>query len=84
MLPLFDAVWGALTPAERARLLALLISCPDADGDGSVTFADLEIVLDAWGTTVPAGTAGDVTGDGLVDFADLNGVLDRWGEGCME
>ena len=55
----------------------------DATGDGAVNFADLNAVLDAWGS---AGPEGDVhpapEGDGAVNFADLNLVLDQWGTTC--
>ncbi len=46
----------------------------DADGDGAVTMADLEQVLDDWAQTglLP----GDVTADERVDFDDLSLVLD--------
>ncbi|MCA9312177.1 MAG: hypothetical protein KDA21_13270, partial [Phycisphaerales bacterium] len=59
-------------------------ACPgDADGDGLVTLADLNEVLDAWGQPVtPPGTGPDVQPDGAVDFADLDVVLDAWGSDC--
>ncbi len=48
----------------------------DADGDGNVTFSDLNLLLDQWGT---AGPEGDFDNSGAVDFADLNELLDNWG-----
>ncbi len=48
----------------------------DLDGDGSVTAADLAILLGTWGT---AGPAGDLNFDGLVDAADLAILLGTWG-----
>jgi hypothetical protein len=50
----------------------------DADGDGAVTFVDLNIVLSSFGA-VGAMLAGDVTCDGRVDFVDLNVVLSNFG-----
>lgn len=56
--------------------------CPDANGDNSVDFADLEILLDNWGAIVTPGTNGDVNNSGSVNFADLNLLLDAWGTTC--
>jgi hypothetical protein len=49
----------------------------DADGDGDVDFADLLLVLSAWGPC-PAPCASDFDGDGAVGFADLLFVLSNW------
>ena len=58
-------------------------NCPgDADGDGTVTFDDLTLVLGNFGTSVPPGTIGDVNGDGMVDFDDLTLVLGNFGATC--
>ncbi|MCA9311338.1 MAG: hypothetical protein KDA21_09045 [Phycisphaerales bacterium] len=51
----------------------------DADGDRDVDFADLEILLDLWGTGDPSA---DFNGTGRIDFADLNILLDNWGNSC--
>ncbi len=57
------------------------VSClGDANGDGIVNFADLNIVLSEFGQ-VGVGLQGDVTGDGTVNFADLNLILSNFG-GC--
>ncbi len=50
----------------------------DVNGDGSVNFADLNIVLSHFGEVGP-GIPGDADGDGDVDFADLNIVLSNFG-----
>ncbi len=47
----------------------------DLDGDGSVTGADLTILLAAWGTK---GGAADLDGDGSVGGADLTLLLAAW------
>jgi len=49
----------------------------DANGDGIVNLADLNIVLGNFGQTTDEG---DVTGDGVVNLADLNLVLGNFGE----
>lgn len=54
----------------------------DANGDWLVNFADLNIVLGAFGQTVTPNTNGDVNGDGVVNFADLNIVLGSFGRVC--
>jgi len=55
-------------------------ACPgDANGDGMVDLADLNLVLANFGTN---GSDGDVNGDGVVDLADLNLVLANFGSGC--
>ncbi|MFI4855991.1 MAG: choice-of-anchor B family protein [Phycisphaerales bacterium JB065] len=48
----------------------------DANGDGAVDLADLNMVLANFGQTT---SDGDVTGDGSVDLADLNLVLAEFG-----
>ncbi len=69
------ATWHA---AVAARLVG------DANGDNVVNFADLNIVLSAFGTLTKGGVAGgDVNGDGRVDFVDLNIVLSDFGRACL-
>ncbi len=55
------------------------VECGDANGDGSVDFADLNIVLSNWGEPGPDG---DLNQSGMVDFADLNLVLGGWDQPC--
>lgn len=49
----------------------------DANGDGLVNFADLNIVISAFNTS-GADIPGDLDDDGDVDFADLNEVLSNF------
>ncbi len=56
--------------------------CPaDVNGDGTVDFADLNIVLSEYNTSAP-GSPADVDQDGDVDFADLNLVLSAYNAPC--
>jgi hypothetical protein len=48
----------------------------DLNGDGSVTAADLAILLSNWGSCV--GCAADFDGNGFVDAADLSTLLSVW------
>lgn len=58
--------------------------CPgDANGDGQVGFADLNLVLSQFNVTGP-NLPGDVNDDGQVGFADLNLVLSAFNTPCFE
>jgi hypothetical protein len=52
----------------------------DANNDGIVNLADLNLVLGNFGQTVEPNTNGDVTGDGQVNLSDLNLVLANFGQ----
>lgn len=57
--------------------------CPDLDGDGNVTIADVSILLASYGT--PSGATreqGDLDGDGDVDIEDLSTILAVFGTSC--
>lgn len=57
--------------------------CPaDADGNGAIDLADLNLVLSNFGATDATQAMGDNTGDGAVDLADLNAVLSLFGQPC--
>jgi len=61
-----------------ARVRALGDACPaDLDGCGTVGFADLLQVLQAWGPC--PGCPEDIDGSGDVGFSDLVTVLAAWG-----
>lgn len=62
----------------RARAL---VDCLEANDDGVIDFADLNIVLSNFGS-VGFDLPGDVNRDGRVDFLDLNYVLGAFGAGC--
>ena len=50
----------------------------DANGDGKVDAADLNILALSWQESVAASTGADFTGDGFVDAADLNELALNW------
>ncbi|NNM27640.1 MAG: hypothetical protein HKO59_16960, partial [Phycisphaerales bacterium] len=55
-----------------------LVPCDtDLDGDATVGFTDLLLVLATWGPC--PGCPADIDGDGLVGFTDLLAVLADWG-----
>ena len=49
----------------------------DLDGDGTVGFSDLQLILSAWNDS----DGGDANGDGETNFSDLQVILSAWG-GC--
>ncbi len=54
----------------------------NTNGDTAVDVDDLNVILSAWDTSVPAGSAPDLNGDGFVNVDDLNIVLSNWGNAC--
>lgn len=54
----------------------------DANNDGNINLADLNLVLGNFGDSVEVGRDGDVNDDGVVDLADLNLVLSGFGNAC--
>ncbi len=53
----------------------------DANGDGMVNLADLQILGDNWQSTTATWAQADFTGDGNVNLADLQILGDNWGFG---
>ncbi len=53
----------------------------DANGDGMVNLADLQILGDNWQSTTATWATADFTGDGVVNLADLQILGDNWGFG---
>ncbi len=53
----------------------------DANGDGMVNLADLQILGDNWQSTTASWAEADFTGDGSVNLADLQILGDNWGYG---
>ncbi len=53
----------------------------DANGDGMVNLADLQILGDNWQSTTASWAEADFTGDNTVNLADLQIIGDNWGFG---
>ncbi len=53
----------------------------DANGDGIVNLADLQILGDNWQASVATWAMADFTDDGTVNLADLQIIGDNWGYG---
>lgn len=51
----------------------------DADGNGSVAFADITFILANWGPCATPCCPADVNGNGMVDFVDITTVLANFG-----
>ncbi|MCP3903963.1 MAG: hypothetical protein GY715_10050 [Planctomycetes bacterium] len=50
---------------------------PDLNGNGDVDFADILVIIGAWGPC--AGCPEDLNNNGQVDFADILVVIGAWG-----
>ncbi|MBL8745203.1 MAG: hypothetical protein JNK58_02485 [Phycisphaerae bacterium] len=86
---------GTINAADEALLEAITGPCPgqcnsapppcpgDADGNGSVNFADITNVLANFGANYGMSTGpGDADHNGLVNFADITAVLANFGIPC--
>ncbi len=81
---------GSILHADNIRAWSL--PCPgDVNEDGFVTYADINLILDAFNTPVHPGSfpnvAPDADNDGVADdsvvnFADLNEALSRFNSSC--
>lgn len=83
----FQSILTNATPLESDYKVAYwgspLRCTGDANGDFTVTFADLNAVLGAYGTAAPNDPK-DLNDDGVIDFADLNIVLAQFGSTCCQ
>ncbi len=59
-----------------------VIHAGDANGDGMVNLADLQILGDNWQSTSASWSQADFSGDGSVNLADLQIIGDNWGFGA--
>ena len=64
---------------HSVQVLLNTLCLADLDDDGVIGVGDLEMVLDAFGTTDPSG---DVNRDGVVNILDLIDVLLEFGQPC--
>lgn len=62
--------------APRLDITIRLTPLGDADGSGSVDFADITAIITSWGNHGPTG---DANCDGDVNFADVTKALENWG-----
>ncbi len=72
-----DHQWVMFEESDRITLRAALIG--DANFNGSIEQADLDAVLQNWGSADADWYTGDYNGNGQVEQADLDAVLQRWG-----
>jgi hypothetical protein len=74
--------WDVLYEPTAVKLsLEAIVLCPaDLDGDGTVSAADLTILLGSWGTCKQC--VADIDQDGTVGGADLTLLLSSWGS-CL-
>ncbi|MCC6682380.1 MAG: hypothetical protein IT445_15880 [Phycisphaeraceae bacterium] len=59
-----------------------VIHAGDANGDGLVNLADLQILGDNWQSASASWSQADFSGDGNVNLADLQIIGDNWGYGA--
>jgi|GEM_PF-3145551 len=69
-----------LTNDSRANIKLVTLAAGDITGDGKVTIADLNVVLNNFNKSsgLPSVNSPDITGDGKVTIADLNVVLNNF------
>ncbi len=74
--------WIALDASGNGvQMVAASLHPGDANGDGMVNLADLQILGDNWQSTTASWAMADFTGDGNVNLADLQILGDNWGYG---
>ncbi len=72
-----DLLDGTSADADLDAVPDECVPCPaDLNGSGTVTGADLGLLLGMWGQS---GVSGDINGDGEVNGADLGLLLGAWG-----
>ncbi len=77
----FDATYTGYNGFDVAAGAAASLHPGDANGDGIVNLADLQILGDNWQSTTATWAQADFTGDGNVNLADLQILGDNWGFG---
>ncbi|MCC6680120.1 MAG: hypothetical protein IT445_04375 [Phycisphaeraceae bacterium] len=74
-----EAVWDVVSDYPYSNIFC---QPGDADGDGLVNLADLQILGDHWQSSTAIWSEADFNGDGLVNLADLQILGDHWGYGA--
>ncbi len=83
-----DALGNTGNTGSNASGADLFINAPpppcigDANGSGTVDFADITAILANYGSAGPPFNTGDADGSGVVDFGDITAVLANWGSAC--
>ncbi|MCP3903407.1 MAG: hypothetical protein GY715_07200 [Planctomycetes bacterium] len=63
---------------ENVDALEILYHCPeDLNGNGTVDFADILVVIGVWGPC--PGCQHDLNDNGFADFADILAIIGKWG-----
>ncbi|MCC6679541.1 MAG: PQQ-dependent sugar dehydrogenase [Phycisphaeraceae bacterium] len=78
-LGVFNQLGQVIEPGQVFRIDVLHPG--DANGDGMVNLADLQILGDNWQSDTATWSEADFTGDGLVNLGDLQVLGDNWGHG---
>ena len=79
--PLVDALGWSDTVVDGRNLLTVMYTlCGDADLNGTVTGADLNVVLSNYNKTGMTWSQGDFNYDGTVNGADLNALLSNYNQ----
>jgi len=78
--PYFESGVVAVSHIEEGLFL-LLPDCPqDLNGDGSITVADILLILSEFGCS--SGCSSDVNEDGAVSVGDVLNILSAFGQSC--
>jgi cytochrome c peroxidase len=75
----YDCILSAPCGSVTSRAAPVLVCDADFDGDGGVSFADLEAYLAAFRAGLPSA---DLNGDGVVNILDLARFLEAYQNGC--
>ncbi len=78
------AIWNSALTASQIdyQYQSVVNHAGDANGDGMVNLADLQILGDNWQATDAGWSAADFSGDQAVNLADLQIIGDNWGYGA--
>ncbi|MCC6682938.1 MAG: PEP-CTERM sorting domain-containing protein [Phycisphaeraceae bacterium] len=74
-------IYQGVTDRSEPLTIASTTHPGDANGDGMVNLADLQILGDNWQSTTATWAEADFTGDSTVNLADLQIIGDNWGYG---
>lgn len=79
----YDCVVTNLCESSPSQPAPLIVRCiGDADGDGTITFVDLNALLGQYQAQVAPFSGADFSGDGVINFQDLNLLLGVYNLPC--